>query len=39
MTMKFIAKRCFPNASQVIDHFNVQKLAIEARQEVRINYC
>lgn len=35
-SMKLIAKRCFPNATQVIDRFHVQKLAIEALQELRI---
>jgi len=37
-SMKLIAKRCFPNASQVIDRFHVQKLAIEALQEIRIKH-
>ncbi|WP_449384876.1 ISAon1 family transposase [Chryseobacterium elymi] len=37
-SMKRIAKRCFPCASQVIDRFHVQKLAIEALQEIRIKY-
>jgi transposase len=37
-SMKLIAKRCFPNATQVIDRFHVQKLAIEALQELRISY-
>ncbi len=37
-SMKLIAKRCFPNAIQVIDRFHVQKLAIEAVQEIRIKY-
>ncbi|MFS4469899.1 ISL3 family transposase [Chryseobacterium sp. T20] len=37
-SMKRIAKRCFPNASQVIDRFDVQKLATEALQEMRIKY-
>ena len=37
-SMKLIAKRCFPNAIQVIDRFHVQKLAIEALQEIRINH-
>lgn len=37
-SMKRIAKRCFPNAVQVIDRFHVQKLAIEALQEIRIKY-
>lgn len=37
-SMKRIAKRCFPCASQVIDRFHVQKLAIEALQEIRIRH-
>jgi len=37
-SMKRIAKRCFPNASQVIDRFHVQKLAIEALQDIRIQH-
>ncbi|HBV16887.1 MAG TPA: DDE transposase [Chryseobacterium carnipullorum] len=37
-SMKLIAKRCFPNASLVIDRFHVQKLAIEALQEIRIKH-
>lgn len=37
-SMKLIAKRCFPNATQVIDRFHVQKLAIEALQELRIRH-
>lgn len=36
--MSLIAKRCFPNASQVIDRFHVQQLATEALQEIRIKY-
>ena len=35
-SMALIAKKCFPNAVQVIDRFHVQKLAIEALQEMRI---
>lgn len=35
-SIKLIAKRCFPNAIQVIDRFHVQKLASEALQEIRI---
>ncbi|WP_262904317.1 transposase [Chryseobacterium rhizoplanae] len=31
-SMKRIAKRCFPNAVQVIDRFHVQKLATDALQ-------
>ena len=37
-SMKLIAKRCFPNAVQVIDRFHVQKLATEALQEIRITH-
>ena len=37
-SMKLIAKRCFPNAIQVIDRFHVQKLATEALQEIRIGH-
>ena len=37
-SMKLIAKQCFPNATQVVDRFHVQKLAIEAVQELRIQY-
>ena len=37
-SMKLIAKRCFPNATQVTDRFHVQKLAIEALQELRISH-
>jgi transposase len=36
--MSLIAKRCFPNAVQVIDRFHVQQLATEALQEIRIKY-
>nr|WP_262487849.1 transposase [Chryseobacterium gambrini] len=35
-SMKRIAQRCFPGATQVIDRFHVQKLATEALQEIRI---
>ncbi|WP_410504122.1 ISL3 family transposase [Kaistella flava (ex Peng et al. 2021)] len=37
-SMKLIAKRCFPNAVQVIDRFHVQKLATEALQNLRIQH-
>lgn len=37
-TMKLIAKKCFPKAKQVTDRFHVQKLALEALQEIRIKY-
>jgi transposase len=36
--MGLIAKKCFPNASQVIDRFHVQQLATDALQEIRITY-
>ena len=35
-SMKLIAKKSFPKAKQVTDRFHVQKLALEAVQEVRI---
>jgi hypothetical protein len=34
--MGLIAKKCFPNATRVIDRFI--KLALEALQEIRIKY-
>jgi transposase len=37
-SMKLIAKKCFPNATQVVDRFHVQKLATEALQEIRIQH-
>ena len=37
-SMKLIAKKCFPNATRVIDRFHVQKLALEALQEIRIEH-
>lgn len=37
-SMEMIAKRCFPRATRVTDRFHVQKLAIEALQEIRIKY-
>ena len=37
-SMKQIAKRCFVNATQVIDRFHVQKLASEALQNIRIKH-
>jgi transposase len=36
--MGLIAHKSFPNATRVIDRFHVQKLAIEALQEIRIKY-
>lgn len=35
-SMKLIAKKSFPKAKKVTDRFHVQKLALEAVQEVRI---
>jgi transposase len=37
-SMNIIAKKCFPNAVLVTDRFHVQKLAIEAVQELRIKH-
>ena len=37
-SMKLIAKKCFPNAVQVVDRFHVQKLATEALQDIRIRH-
>jgi transposase len=37
-SMKLISKRCFPKAIQVTDRFHVQKLALEALQEIRIQH-
>lgn len=37
-SMKLIATKCFPRAVQVTDRFHVQKLALEALQEMRIKY-
>ena len=37
-SMNIIAKRSFPNATLVTDRFHVQKLAIEAVQELRIKH-
>jgi len=37
-SMKLIAKRCFPKTIQVTDRFHVQKLCLEAVQEVRIKH-
>lgn len=36
--MELIARRCFPKASLVTDRFHVQKLAVEALQDMRITY-
>jgi transposase len=37
-SMKTIANRCFTKAIQVTDRFHVQKLALEALQEIRIKH-
>ena len=37
-SMKLIAKKCFPKAIQVTDRFHVQKLALEALQDMRIKH-
>lgn len=37
-SMKLIAKTCFRKALQVTDRFHVQKLAIEALQDIRIKH-
>jgi len=37
-SMKIIAKKCFPKAIQVTDRFHVQKLALDALQDIRIKY-
>ncbi len=37
-TMQRIAKKAFPKAEQVTDRFHVQRLAVEALQELRIKY-
>lgn len=36
--MKMIARKCFPKAIQVTDRFHVQKLALEALQDMRIKH-
>jgi transposase len=36
--MKRIAKKCFPKATQVTDRFHVQKLALDALQDIRIKH-
>ncbi len=36
--MKIIVKRCFPKAVQVTDRFHVQKLALDALQDIRIKH-
>ena len=37
-SMRKIVRRCFPNAIRVIDRFHVQKLALDALQEIRIDH-
>ena len=37
-SMKTIAKTCFPKAIQVTDRFHVQKLTLEALQDIRIKH-
>ena len=37
-SMKLIAKKCFPKATQVTDRFHVQKLALDALQDIRIKH-
>lgn len=37
-TMKTICKKCFPKAIQVTDRFHVQKLALEALQDIRVKH-
>ncbi len=37
-SMKMIARKCFPKAIQVTDRFHVQKLALEALQDMRIKH-
>jgi len=36
--MALIAKKCFPKATHVTDRFHVQQLALEAVQDMRIQY-
>ena len=37
-SMRKIARLAFPKATQVTDRFHVQRLALEALQEMRINF-
>jgi transposase len=37
-SMRKIVRRCFPNATRVIDRFHVQQLAYDALQEIRIEH-
>jgi transposase len=36
--MGLIAKKCFPNTKKATDRFHVQKLALEALQEISIKF-
>jgi transposase len=36
--MGLIVKKSFPNATLVIDRFHLQKLALDALQEIRIKH-
>ncbi|WP_299637212.1 transposase, partial [uncultured Tenacibaculum sp.] len=36
--MKLIVTKCFPKAVQVTDRFHVQKLALDALQDIRIKH-
>lgn len=37
-SMSLIAKRCFPRAVRVTDRFHVQRLAVDALQDIRIKH-
>ena len=37
-SMKMIVKKCFSKATKVTDRFHVQKLALEALQDIRIKH-
>jgi transposase len=37
-SMKLISKKCFPKTIQVTERFHVQKLVLEALQEIRIKH-
>lgn len=37
-SMKMIVRTCFPKATQVTDRFHVQKLALDALQDIRIKH-
>jgi transposase len=38
VNMGLVTKKCFPSATRVTDRFHVQKLALEALQEIRIKH-